>query len=870
MPDIRISQLPAAGPITGAELVPIVQNGGTVQTTAAALAASPVLTQTFLTLSQEPTLDNSRYLSTGTGLGLTDGGAQSYYRITLNGTSGSLESASTGIIVKDSATTVTSRSIAVGTSGLSISNGSGIAGNPTISLDGLPLALASVSGTGLVAVLASSALTPVSILGTSNQIDVANGTAAGGASPTIGLANNAIMPGTGALTLPGGTEGQRPAGAVKQIRYNSTSDRYEAYYSADGWVDLGQGDGSVTSVSGTANQIAVLNGTTTPAISIVDNPSIPGSSAMRVPYGSTGDRTGAPANGMLRYNTDTATFEGYANNVWGSITTGTGVTSITAGTGLTGGTITSTGTIAIDTSVVVTLTGSQVLTNKTISGSNNTLSNIGNSSLTNSSVTYNGITVALGASGTITAANPNALTIGTGLSGTSYDGSSAVTIAIANTGVTANTYGSASAVPVFAVNAQGQVTSVTNTNISIASSAITDKGLANGVASLDGSGTVPTSQLPAAVLGALKYQGTWNASTNTPTLASGVGTQGYYYVVSVAGTTNLDGIASWAVGDWAIYSGTAWQKIDNTDAVTSVNGYTGTVVLTYTDVGAQPAGTYVTAVSGTAPVVSSGGTTPAISMAAASTSTDGYLTSTDWNTFNGKGSGDVVGPASSTDNAIARFDSTTGKLLQNSVVTVGDTGVVAGVTELTASTKVVSQYFDASGSGGGSLRNASGVAQLQWGGGGGNNITVDVATNINPTNANVSIAPTGTGSVTINPATAGTINNMSVGQTTAAAGKFTDFDVTGTFKLDSVEGTSGQVMIGAGVGSTPTWANQSSLSVGTATNANNVAITTGSATTNYLAFVTATTGNLPVLTNSGLTYNSSTNAITGGITGGTF
>lgn len=50
----------------------------------------------------------------------------------------------------------------------------------------------------------------------------------------------------------------------------------------------------------------------------------------------------------------------------------------------------------------------------------------------------------------------------------------------------------------------------------------------------------------------------------------------------------------------------------------------------------QPAGTYVTSVTGTAPVVSSGGTTPAISMAAANGSTDGYLTSTDWNTFNNK------------------------------------------------------------------------------------------------------------------------------------------------------------------------------------------------------------------------------------------
>jgi hypothetical protein len=114
------------------------------------------------------------------------------------------------------------------------------------------------------------------------------------------------------------------------------------------------------------------------------------------------------------------------------------------------------------------------------------------------------------------------------------------------------------------------------------------KGVANGVASLDGSGTVPVSQLPAAVLGALSYQGTWNASTNTPTLTSSVGTKGYYYVVNVAGSTNLNGITDWQVGDWAVYNGSAWQKIDNTDAVTSVNGYTGTVVLNAADVGAVP------------------------------------------------------------------------------------------------------------------------------------------------------------------------------------------------------------------------------------------------------------------------------------------
>jgi hypothetical protein len=114
------------------------------------------------------------------------------------------------------------------------------------------------------------------------------------------------------------------------------------------------------------------------------------------------------------------------------------------------------------------------------------------------------------------------------------------------------------------------------------------KGVANGVASLDGSGTVPIAQLPAAVLGALSYQGTWNASTNTPTLTSSVGTKGYYYVVSVAGSTNLNGITDWVVGDWAVYNGSAWQKVDNTDAVTSVNGYTGTVILTAADVSAVP------------------------------------------------------------------------------------------------------------------------------------------------------------------------------------------------------------------------------------------------------------------------------------------
>lgn len=99
-------------------------------------------------------------------------------------------------------------------------------------------------------------------------------------------------------------------------------------------------------------------------------------------------------------------------------------------------------------------------------------------------------------------------------------------------------------------------------------------------------------------IGALVYKGTWNASANSPFLASGVGNKGDYYVVSIAGTTNLDGITDWQINDIALFNGTAWQKIDNTDAVLSVNGQTGVVVLGPTNVGATPNTAFV--IAGTA------------------------------------------------------------------------------------------------------------------------------------------------------------------------------------------------------------------------------------------------------------------------------
>lgn len=112
------------------------------------------------------------------------------------------------------------------------------------------------------------------------------------------------------------------------------------------------------------------------------------------------------------------------------------------------------------------------------------------------------------------------------------------------------------------------------------------KGQANGYASLDGTGKVPMGQIPDALIGSVKYEGTWNASTNTPTIpAAAPANKGAYYIVSVAGTTTVSGINDWEIGDWIISDGSVWGKVDNTDQVMSVNGQRGGVVLTKADVG---------------------------------------------------------------------------------------------------------------------------------------------------------------------------------------------------------------------------------------------------------------------------------------------
>ena len=91
-----------------------------------------------------------------------------------------------------------------------------------------------------------------------------------------------------------------------------------------------------------------------------------------------------------------------------------------------------------------------------------------------------------------------------------------------------------------------------------------------------------TSTSWASVAGGLSYQGTWNASTNTPTLASSTGTNGYYYIVATAGSTNLNGITDWKIGDWLLFNGSTWQKIDQSETLQSITSTDGSVTVTTT------------------------------------------------------------------------------------------------------------------------------------------------------------------------------------------------------------------------------------------------------------------------------------------------
>ena len=770
---VTILQLPAAGAITGTEAVPIVQNGVTVQTTTGAIAASPSQPYTYLTVTQTPQLANSRYVGATNGLSITDGGAQGLFNISTTGALLSLVNSSTGFQVKTDSVTLTNRSIAVTNAGLSITNGSGVSGDPTISLDGQVLNLANVSANGLLTITTAGAISAAQIQGTANQIGVANGTGIGG-SPTISIVDNAVLPGTGGVTLPNGTTAQQPVGASGQMRYNTSTARFEGYTGGT-WVNFGVGDGSVTSVSGTADQISVVNGTTTPVISLASNPIIPGSASITMPIGDTAARpTGS--DGMFRYNTDLGLFEGYINGSWQVIAAGsTGVTSIATGAGLTGGPITSTGTISI-----------------------------------------------------------------------------------ANTAVVAGTYGDASNVPQFTVNARGQLTFAGNVPIVVAGAVTSVSGTANEITA---TGTTSvTLSLPSAL--------TFTGKTITG---------GTYTGASISGSTNtLTNIGNSSLTNSSLTIGTTNIALGATSL--TLGGLTSVAVTQ------DPTSALQLATKQYVDTLASSGIHYHEPVYVESPNTAGNLNAT-YNQPGGAGDGvgatltnagtqvalTIDGVLTTVGMRVLIYNQT--NQVQNGVYTVTVVGDGSTNWVLTRATDADTYspfspnslgqgdafFVQAGATGAGETYICNTVGTIVFGT---TNITFAQLSSAQVYSAGAGLTLTGTVFSLTTPVTAilgGT------GQTSYANGDLL-YASSSTALSKLTLGTAGYFLT-AGA-SAPQYVDPSTLTIGTATNTTVTANSTNA--TNYLTFVSATTGNLPQLVNSSITCNPSTGVLTGGISGGTF
>ena len=900
MAQITITQLPLAGPLTGSESVPIVQNGVTVQSTTGAIAGAGALNFPFLTVGTAAGLSQGRYLATGSGLQLVDNGVGNSLQINLTGAAQSLNGAGNGFMVKTGANTLINRLLTVG-GGMTIANADGIADNPLIGLNANLQALASLSGIGLMTINGST-FSQTTLLGTTNSITISNGNASSG-NPTIAISNNPVLTGTGGVQVPTGTTAQRLANNGV-IRYNSDTSRFE-FYEGGTWTNIGIGDGTVTYINGTTNQISVANPSTTPTISISSNPVLPGTAFVILPQGSTAQR-GTPSYGALRYNTDTATLEVYNNSGWSTVSAGTGVVTFSGGTtGLTPNTPTSGGiilagilnpanggtginngsstitiggnfavsgayqltlTVSGTTSLslpasgtLATLAGTETLTNKSMSGSTNTFTNIPNSALTNSSVTYNGVVVALGASGTITANTTNALTVGTGLqldSGTTFNGSSARIISIDSTVATLTGTQTLT---------NKSMSGSTNTFTNIPNSALTNSSITLGTTTIALGGTSltpagltsvtvtqdPTQALQlttkqyvdASVQGLDAKASVVNSTTANLTATYANGTAGVGATLTNSGSLvafSSDGISN-SVGDRVLVKNQTTASQNGIYTVTTVGSGAVAWVLTRStdmDQWAEVPNSYVWVESGTL----YGDTGWVCTSNAGGTMGTTAIT---WVQFAGAGT----------------YTAGTGLTLTGTQFSITNTAVTAG--SYGSATQVGTFTVNAQGqlTLAGNTTVTPAVGSIT---GLGTGVATALAVNVGTAGAFVvnggALGTPSSGTVTNLTGTASININGTVGATTANTGAFTTISATGVITSTLATGTAPFT-----VASTTTVAN---LSATNSVNTGITAVTSGA--TNYITFVTATSGNLPQLVNSSITANAVNGTITGGIAGGAF
>ena len=304
-----------------------------------------------------------------------------------------------------------------------------------------------------------------------------------------------------------------------------------------------------------------------------------------------------------------------------------------------------------------------------------------------------------------------------------------------------------------------------------------------------------------------------------------------------------------------------------TGAASSVAGPTGSVGPTG-PTGATGAASTVAGPTGPSGAVGATGPTGAASTVAGPTGPTGAVSTTPGPTgptgASGAGSGTVTsvgGTGTVNGLSLTGTVTTSGNLTLGGTLDLSAPPAIGGTTAaaitgttITASTKFSGSNFDASGSGGGALRTSGGSNCLQWGGGGGVNLTLDGAFNMNPANATIQISPTGTGTLTINPATAGTINNMAIGGATPAAGAFTTLSATTAIAVTS--GGTGQTSLAAASIATYTGTEtltNKTIEAGTFTNGYTEEVATANTSTAYTIDLAG--GSVQILTLTGnVTY----------------